>query len=485
MAEINAQTGEPQSASGWSTDGGDDASAKAAKALTVDSPMSKQYLGRMDALTSDMEKNFAKQQEAEAPYRDKMMKVLDSPQAAEAHLEKVKEAPKPEDYQKYSLEFASAMAVIGAIGGKWTRNVGNSSLNAFAGALKGWQSGNQEAYENAAKEWQQNTQKTLENNRAEMEKYHEIINNKKLNIDQMMAAMNLVSAEYQNKIMFDATVAKNYTMAFAAADKMEMAQLKLQGTFDKLQSIREDQKEQVKAKIDYLNAHPDQMSRMNMKDYLTLKGAAEKFGFPLTEHPQQFLSSQQPRSAAGLATQKFMEEHPDATADEVVNFAASLTGAQAGARTGATRAANLDIILNSAKAAIPQALAASEAMPRGQWVTVNKAIQAYQTGTSDPKMTAFAVSNLQIAELWARAMNPTGVMREGDRELALKYLNTATSPEAYKTALSNVLQAINREKGAVVETEAERKHGAGAVQGVTPPSADINAKPGWSVEEVQ
>ena len=58
-------------------------------------------------------------------------------------------------------------------------------------------------------------------------------------------------------------------------------------------------------------------------------------------------------------------------------------------------------------AAIPQAIAASDAVPRESWVPVNKAIQAYQAGTSDPKLAAFAVANLQIGELWARAMNPT------------------------------------------------------------------------------
>ena len=78
------------------------------------------------------------------------------------------------------------------------------------------------------------------------------------------------------------------------------------------------------------------------------------------------------------------------------------------------------------------------------------------------------MSNLQLAELWARAMNPTGVMRASDREIALANLSTATSPQTYRVVVDQVLQAVNREKGAVAQTEAERRTGGGAVQAPVP-----------------
>ena len=475
---VNAATGEPQNTAGWSQDDPAASAGTSPLALTL-GKQTQQYGGKMDALTADMESQYKQQQEAEAPYRDKLLKILESPNAAHAHLQQVKDAPKPEDYQKYSMEYASAMALIGAIGSRWTRNAGNASLNAFAGALKGWKEGNLQAYESAAKEWEHNTKKTLENNQIEMQKYKEIMDDKKLNIDQMMAAMNLVSSQFQNKIMFDATVAKNYTMAFGAVDKMDAIQARLQTATDKLNDVRNNQKEQVKSQVEYLNAHPEQIAHMNMKDYLKLKGAADTLGYPLEPHPESFQTSQ-PRSAPGMALQKFIQENPHATSEQITQFASTYTGAQSGARTEATRAANLDIILNSAKAAVPQALEASDAVPRGNWVPVNKAIQSYQAGQSDPKLAAFAVSNLQLAELWARAMNPTGVMRASDRELALANLSTATSPETYRVVVNQILQAINREKGAVSETEAERRGGGGAVQAPVPTGAGSGAgNEGW------
>src|ERR1700733_1042323 len=147
---------------------------------------------------------------AETPYREKLLKILDSPQEATAHLDKVKDAPKPEDYKKYSMEFASAMAVLGAVGGRWTRHAGNAALNAFTGALNGWHQGNLEAYEQASKQWEADTKQTIENNNVELEKYHEIMSNKQANIDQMMAAMQLAGAESQNKIIMDFAASKNF-----------------------------------------------------------------------------------------------------------------------------------------------------------------------------------------------------------------------------------------------------------------------------------
>src|ERR1700677_3203253 len=192
---LNAQTGEAQDSSGWSQD--DPAASPgsttqpasapappAASPLAPQSPMDQSQIGQMEAAKVG----------GEQPYREKVLKLLNDPAEATAHLDKVKDAPNPQDYKKYSMEFASAMAVIGAIAGRWTRHAGNASLNAFTGALNGWHQGNLEAYEQASKQWEAATKQTLENNNVEIEKYHEIMNNKSANIDQMMAAMQVAGA---------------------------------------------------------------------------------------------------------------------------------------------------------------------------------------------------------------------------------------------------------------------------------------------------
>ncbi len=345
MPELNPVTGEPQNASGWSTDDPADAApgnAPGAAALSPQSALAgatKRYVGQLDTLAADEQKEFAASEAAQAPYRQKILGVLNSPNAAQAHLEKVKDAPKPQDYQKYSMEFFSSMALLGALAGRFTRKGGTTALNAFAGALKGWQQGNLQAYENAAKEWEQTTKQTLENNNIEIEKYREIMNDKKANIDQMMAAMNLVAAEHQNKIMFDATMEKNYTMAFGAVDKMAAAQTRAQGAVDKLTGLRGGQAAVIKSKVDTLNANPSLFSQMTEKDYLNIKGAADALGLKLADPPAGmiFAGGGQPRSAPAMALKQFIEEqtrilgHPP-TAEAISNFAAHY-----GAEVKATR----------------------------------------------------------------------------------------------------------------------------------------------------
>jgi soluble lytic murein transglycosylase-like protein len=121
----------------------------------------------------------------------------------------------------------------------------------------------------------------------------------------------------------------------------------------------------------------------------------------------------------------------------------------AGARTGATREANLQLILNATNAAIPAALEQSKKVWRTGFVPLNKIIQAGQIITSDPELGAFGMANLQLAEHWARAMNPTGVMRESDRDKALSFLSTADSITTYARKVQQLKTQIERELRAV------------------------------------
>ena len=151
----------------------------------------------------------------------------------------------------------------------------------------------------------------------------------------------------------------------------------------------------------------------------------------------------------------------------VQGFKASQVGQSAEARTGATREANLNLILKAADAAIPAALDASDAVARTGWVPVNKIIQKGEVATSDPNLMKFGMANLQLAEHWARAMNPTGVMRESDRDKALEFLSTATSKDTYRQLVEQLRTQITRERDAV----------KGAAPGAASPYSSSSAAP--------
>jgi hypothetical protein len=181
---------------------------------------------------------------------------------------------------------------------------------------------------------------------------------------------------------------------------------------------------------------------------------------------------------------KYMDEHPDATSDDIQQFQAKQAELSAAGRTKGGREANLDIILNVTDAAIPAALAASDQVPRGNWVPLNQIIQKGKIATSDPALMKFGMANLQLAEGWARAMNPTGVMRESDRDKALSFLSTATSKETYKALVEQLRTQIQRERNAIQSGKQSTVSEPGSAGSPAEASAAGGGIPaGWGVQE--
>jgi hypothetical protein len=177
---------------------------------------------------------------------------------------------------------------------------------------------------------------------------------------------------------------------------------------------------------------------------------------------------------ANRAAERLIEQghSPEAAAAHVSanmqKFKAAGIGQNAESRTSATREANLNLILKATDAAIPAALEQSEKVARTGWVPLNKIIQRGQILTSDPELKKFGMANLQLAEHWARAMNPTGVMRESDRDLALNSLSTADSHATYKALVNQLKVQITRERDAVRAGNGAETRGGGTPVAAAP-----------------
>jgi hypothetical protein len=415
------------------------------------------------------------------------------PMPAAPQQQRPEPAPDAKEYQKGAMEFASAMAVLGAVAGRFTRAPGGAALGAFAAALKGWQSGNLQAYENAAKKWEADTKTTIENNKTVMEQYKLALQNRQMNIDEQMSKIQLISAQYHDQLMYDAAASKNYTMVAQIYEKNFQYTEKAADAAAKLQEKRDEQKAKNEQNAAYWLS-PDGQARLptlspaqqaGVKQLIDIYGqknfkpgnvGLQRF---LEEHPdataaeiQKFQQgAKPPRSAQAMAVEKYREEHPEATADDVQKFIAKQAGMNAGERTGATTAANLDIIMRNAHAAIPMAEAASDKVPRGSWVPINQLMQTADAKISDPALKEFKIANLQLAELWARAMNPKGVMRESDRSLALEMLSTADSPQTYRRVTTQLRNFLERERKSVQEfREGKEPEGGSGATAASPTS---------------
>lgn len=129
------------------------------------------------------------------------------------------------------------------------------------------------------------------------------------------------------------------------------------------------------------------------------------------------------------------------SAADLVQRGIDLVGDTSRERTAATQEGRMSSAGIEAQGAIKLGKQASDLVPRTSWVPVNKAIQAYQSNTSDPNLKRFGAANLTIINTYARAINPNGVGTVADKEHASEMLKTADGPEAYNA----VLDQLNKE----------------------------------------
>lgn len=131
------------------------------------------------------------------------------------------------------------------------------------------------------------------------------------------------------------------------------------------------------------------------------------------------------------------------TAQDLLARQAEQQGLNAQQRTFGTQTARMSTSSVEAQGAITLGRQASAVVPRGNWVPVNKAIQAFQNGTSDPALGKFAAANLAIINTYARAINPNGQPTVADKEHAREMLNTAMGPDKYNAVLDQMQQEID------------------------------------------
>ena len=440
---------------------------------------------------------FDQTQSALAPKYAAAEKSLSQPQPAPPQQEKLPPAPDAKAYQKDAMAFASAMAVLGAVAGRFARVPGTAALSAFGGALKGWQEGNLQAYEQAAKQWEQNTKKTIENNNQVLEKYKLVLQNKKLNIDQQMSEIQLISAQFHDKMMYDAANAKNYTLAASIWEKNYEYTQKAQESFDKLKEKRDEQKTKNEQSAAYWLSPEGQakLPTLTMSQQAGVKqlvdiyaqkavkggqtGAivskenaerAERGEPPMTASEEISLiqSIHPPRSAPAMAVEQFKKDFQAKNghapgADDIAQFSGKYAGDVSYGRTAGSQGARVENASNEVAQLIPQAVEASRGYARqgGKFVGLNKLFQAYDQGTSDPKYNDFVLANFSLVNAYTRAMNPQGVPRIQERmeQHAFGILSTATNEKAYEVQVSRLWKEVQASKTATAKTAEGRSPG--------------------------
>jgi hypothetical protein len=430
------------------------------------------YAGQMEGIGQDQQKAYGDYQSALAKPMSALSRANAAPIPAPPQQEKLPDAPHANANNKDALAFASAMAVLGAVASRFARVPGQVALSAFAGAMKGWQEGNREAYEASAHEWEQNTKKTIENNRMVLDKYKEVLANRKMNIDQQMSQIQLLAAQYQDRMTYDAAAAKNYTMVAQIYEKSHEATEKAQQAFQSLQEKRNaDQlryggtttmSPETRRRIAEQVLAGDSTARQNIGR--GIQGAADIRAVN--------------EAITQVATERGM------SGADIAQAQAEFQGLKAGERALALKQANIETAVREADNMIPLALAASDASKRSGLVTWNKATQRYDAETGDPNYARFVAATNSLINIYGRAISGGGKGTVSDLEHAREILNPAMPPAAYKAAIEQMqaeMQAALKSPGQVRQDMRDRGGGEGVI-----PKNDVPASPtedGWIVKE--
>jgi len=426
-------------------------------------------------------------------------------------------APDANEYNKRARAWGGAMAMIGALAAKGARASGTQAMAAFNGALKGWQEGNLEAYMNSYEKWKNESERTIQNNRQMLERYRLVLEDNRMNIDQQMAAIQQVAVEHHDATAFRLAKERNFTAIAGLYDRLDeytngekgldRATKQLAMGHEKIVAGLRDLADKWGPYAgDLDNQRNDDGTPLSTGQKLQIRYALENYGPAATglaglkpgspaalveQENRERVARGEPRmstqetldflqkanvqlhparSAPGIATQRFIASHPEATPEQVTQFSATYNAAQARARTLGVRGGNVDTSADEASRASRLALAASDEVPRGKWVPINVWKQKGLRAASNPEMKNFDLKNTSLITAYSQTMSKTGVNSVEAQKRAESVLNTSDGPEAYRAGVEALLQEMDTVRQAVRDVEAESGIGT-AGQASTPSGA--------------
>jgi hypothetical protein len=394
-----------------------------------------------------------------------------------------KEPPPPDakEYQKYSMEFAGAMAVLGAVAGRFTRAPGGAALGAFASALKGWKEGNLQAYEQASQKWEQETKRTIENNKTVMEKYKIELQNRALNIDEQMSRIQLISAQYHDQMMYDAAASKNYTLVAKIFEKNQEQTQKATDAAAKLQEKRDEQKTKNEQSATYWLS-PDGQARLQQLSPAQQAGVKQLIDL--------YGQKQVGKSVIANDRAQFIQEFKDAhggtapTSAQTTAWENSRKGSAAEENAVGRRAGGIALAVQEAHDTIPNVMALAEQNAGKGYATWNAIENKWKVEKGDPGFAEYVQQMNALVNIYGRAVNG-GNATVSDKEHARDMLNPNMPLSAVRGAIKGFTREIDIAEQAPGKIRAkmrgEDQGGGAAPADATPPAAEIPA--GWGVKE--
>jgi len=135
---------------------------------------------------------------------------------------------------------------------------------------------------------------------------------------------------------------------------------------------------------------------------------------------------------------------PEGIAAKIAEFA----GTVAGSRTVGQRGANIALAATEAQEMLGIVKETSDKFSRTNFMPWNMVLKAYDTGTGSPEIAAFGASLNALVNVYARAINPTGVPTVSDKEHARAVLNAVQSPQQVDAVMAIIRRELEIAKKA-------------------------------------
>lgn len=399
-----------------------------------------QLMSQLGESNKRQEAILRQEEREKTPVINAAIRENNAPMPQAPKLERETEAPKS-NIQQQMQEWMMPIVALSALAGAFSRQHATTALNAFAAGVQGLKQGNLELYDQKLKEWKAANERLIQNNEAAIHEYNAAWNNRKLNIDQKMNEIQLISAKYQDRLTYEAAAQKNFTLVAQMLQKQEDLTEKLKLQYDNLRLKSEQTEAKMIAIKKFMAENPD-------------ASAQDIQNFQAQGRP--------PRSAPAMALQKFMQEHPDATSQDIEKFAQDYAGSvREGAAVG-QRAGSIAIAVDEAHKTIPNVRAAAQQSAGRGYATWNAVENKWNVEKGDANFAYYVQQINALVNLYGRVISGGGKGTVSDLEHARGMLNPNMPLSAVEGALKGFETEIDIAEKAPEDVRSKMRGGSTA-----------------------
>lgn len=345
-------------------------------------------------------------------------KLLNQP-SPRPPMPKYEDIPKPpqDNYHSVFKESQAGLIFTTLLGSLFSRQHGLAAMTAASGYMNGFQAGDKEKMDRERQKWQDSVDQVIKQNNVEHDRYEAVWNNDKLSMQDKQAKLSAIAASVGDAQTISSLKNGDMDFAFKLQQDRQNAAMKL---YEVNQRYGEGGSgltdEGIKIMVDQYLAGD--------KSVLQNLGRGAQGSKNIVRFRNALADTMQARGITGAQQ-----------ASKMAEFA----GYQAAQRVLSQRQANLSTASQELVSFAGPALAASERVAGGKWVTVNQIEQNWKKYGSDPDLREFRDRNAGLISAYAQVISRTGVPTVYAQERADELLNTADSQEVYERGVDTLI----------------------------------------------